>query len=89
SEEERSMIESELDVKKRFFEDHIFLRQEILEAISIRPKKIHNIIVYFQRKYHIYFEQNEKQSLAKRVHIELQYLPVEKEDGKRYKKSHL
>ncbi len=83
------MIEYEVDVKKRFFDDPIFLRHEIMEAISTRPKKIHSIIVYFQRKYHIYFEQNEIQSLAKRIHLEIQCLPIEKLDGRRYKKTHL
>ncbi|MGC8584853.1 MAG: hypothetical protein ACP5L4_01860 [Thermoplasmata archaeon] len=60
-----------------------------MEALNIRSRKIHGIIVYFQRKYHIDFGEKEIQGLAKRISNEMKTLPVIVEGigkKKRYKK---
>jgi hypothetical protein len=77
-------------MKKRFFSDREFLREKIMEALNIKSRRIHGIIVYFCRKYNIDLEEKEIQGLAKIISNEMRTLPVIVEGigkKKRYRKT--
>ena len=86
--EGEGMIEYEVDVKKRFFDDPEFLNEQIIYAISTRPKKVRNIISTFEKKQRIDLDGHERKRLSALIILNLKIMVskgIVEKDKERYK----